>query len=108
MQSGNSSASDELFSDVDDGGTGPIPLTYTQYRALEQKGAKPPLNGYVLRTSSGESEPEDEEAEADLARKRQIALNLSNRAKSKARTRKTKRRGKGKKKPTTAPSKMSI
>ena len=39
MESCNSS--EELFSDVDSG-TDDHPLTYKQYRALIQKGAKPP------------------------------------------------------------------
>ena len=66
MDSGNSS--DELFSDTDGGTDGPF--TYEQYLALTKKGTKPPSNGYVLRTSSGESEADDGEDEVNLTRKR--------------------------------------
>lgn len=88
------SSSDELLSDVDH------PLSYEQYRALRQKGATPPRNGYVLCTTSGESEPEDGEEDADLASMLQdIPLKMINRPKKKGKR-------KGKKKPA-APRKLS-
>ena len=101
-------SSEELFSDVD-GGTDDHPLTYEQYCAIQQKGAKPPHNGYVLRTSSGESEPEGGEEDEDLVSKRHdITLKLINRAKNNARIVKSKAKGKGKKKPSATPRKLYV
>lgn len=104
MDSCNSS--EELFSDVE-GGTDDHPLRYEQYCALKQKGTKPPPNGYILCTSSGESEPEDGEEEVDLASKcHDITLKLINRAKNKVRVLKSKGKSKGKKKPSAIPPKL--
>lgn len=94
-----SDASDELSSDLDDNGMDPIPITYAMYQALMQNGAKPPRKGYVLCTSSGESE--DGEKETD----HQIALKLSNRANEAPATKATKK-GKVKKKRTAPPRKL--
>ena len=94
-----SDASSGLFSDLDEDGTDAIPIMYALYHALKQNGAKPPCKGYVLCTSSGESEDEEEETD------HQIALKLSNLA-NEAPATKTRKKGKSKKKRTAPPCKL--
>lgn len=92
----------QLFSDEDAG----QPITYEQYQTLTQKGAKPPHDGYVLRTSSGESEEEEEDSHL-VSTRHYLAAKAGNRAK-KARVAQSKNKGKGKKrKRAAAPRKLA-